>query len=104
MKIKNISLKKPKDCDEIITGTFSIDDFKIKYEISPNMNKKFVYNVRFYSITNNKLDSTNYAVEQTIRYNELNFKDEYDVYDWDDFLDRAPITNQGTPFVISFND
>ncbi|WP_272952645.1 hypothetical protein [Fructilactobacillus sanfranciscensis] len=40
MKIKNISLKKPKDRDEIITGTFSIDDFKIKYEISPNMNKK----------------------------------------------------------------
>lgn len=102
--MKNIVLKKPTDADEIITGTFSIDDFKIKYDVSPNMNKKYLYHVKFYSLKAGKLDSNNYAVKATIRYNELNFKDEYDVYDWDDFLDQIPKTKQGTIFTISFSN
>ncbi|WP_395319001.1 hypothetical protein [Fructilactobacillus frigidiflavus] len=101
--MKKIELKKPATADEIITGTFTIDDFKIKYEISPNMNQKYLYNVRFYSLKDEELDDTNRAVEETIKYNELNFKDENDVYAWDDFLDIEPKTNQGTSFVIIFS-
>ncbi|WP_429971216.1 hypothetical protein ACQW5G_00855 [Fructilactobacillus sp. Tb1] len=102
--MKNIILKKPTSPDEIVTGTFSIDGFDIAYEISPNMNKNYAYNVKFYSLKDGKKDLSEAAVKQTILYDEINFKDEYDVYDWDNFLDREPITKQGTDFTISFSN